>query len=218
MRLTQLEFGSLLSYCPRGGSSTEIQRSREIMRFVKNDSFVEDPPVLMSDWISSTMERRRSELPFDSFFRTNSVLVPLPRSSLLQPDSLWVPERIANALVKRRFGARVMTCLTRSRAVPKSATSQAGQRPTPTKHFESFAVQGSLGSAEDIVLIDDIVTRGHTMIGAANRLLEAFPSSRIQAFAAMRTVSDWMEFSHIYDPQIGSIEYRENFDDCVRRP
>jgi len=216
MRLNQLEFGSLLSYCPRGGSSAEIQRSRQIMRFVKNDSFVEDPPVLMSDWISSTMERRRSELSFDSLFRINSVLVP--RSSLSQPDSLWVPERIANALIKRRFGARVMSCLTRSRAVPKSATSQPDRRPTPTDHFESFTVQGNLGSAEDIVLIDDIVTRGHTMIGAANRLLDAFPSSRIHAFAAIRTVSDWTDFAHIYDPQIGSIEYRENSDDCLRRP
>ncbi len=218
MRLNQLEFGSLLSYCPRGGSSEEIQKSRHVMRFIKNDSFVEEPPVLMSDWISSTMERRRSELPFDSIFRTDSVLVPLPRSSLLQPDSLWVPERLASALVKRRFGTRVMPCLTRTRAVRKSSTSQADQRPTPTDHFESLAVQGNLGSAEDIVLIDDIVTRGHTMIGAANRLLEAFPSARICAFAAMRTVSDWMDFSHIYDPKTGSIDFREVTDDCLRRP
>jgi hypothetical protein len=218
MRLNQLEFGSLLSYCPRGGSSEEIQRSRRIMRCVKTDSFVEDPPVLMSEWISTTMERRRSELPFNSFFRTDSVLVPLPRSSLLQPDSLWVPERIASALVRRRFGARVLPCLARSKAVRKSATSQPELRPTPTEHFQSFAVQGNLGSAEDIVLIDDIVTRGHTMIGAANRLLEAFPSSRIHAFAAMRTISDWNDFSRIYDPQIGSIEYREDLDDCLRRP
>ena len=164
------------------------------------------------------MERRRAELPFSSFFRTNSVLVPLPRSSLLQPDSLWVPERIATALVRRRFGARVSPCLVRARAVRKSATSQAGERPRPTEHFDSFAVQGNLGSMEDIVIVDDIVTRGHTMIGAANRLLEAFPSARIQAFAAMRTVSDWTVFSHIYDPRFGLIEYREDSDDCIRRP
>ena len=36
MRLNQLEFGSLLSYCPRGGSSEEIQLSRRIMRSIKN--------------------------------------------------------------------------------------------------------------------------------------------------------------------------------------
>jgi len=218
MRLIQLEFGSLLSYCPRGGSSQEIQQSRQIMRIIKNDSFVEDPPVLMSNWISGTMDRLRSELPFGSIFRTNSVLVPLPRSSLLQPDSLWVPERIANALVKKGFGDRVMPCLTRIKAVRKSATSQANQRPTPTEHFASLAVQGKLGSTEDIVLIDDIVTRGHMMIGAANRLLEAFPSARIHAFAAMRTISNWMDFSHIYDPLIGWIEYRKAYDDCLRRP
>jgi hypothetical protein len=221
MRLTRLEFGSLLSYCPRGGDSAEIQHSRQVMSFIKNDSFVEDPPdpsVLMSNWIARTMERGRSQLPFSSFFRTSSILVPLPRSSLLQPDSLWVPERIATALVRRGFGVRVLPCLTRTRVVRKSATSQAGERPTPTEHFESLAVQGNLGPTEDIVLVDDIVTRGHTMIGAANRLVEAFPSSRIQAFAAMRTVSDWTDFSHIYEPRVGLIEYRENSDDCIRRP
>ena len=218
MRLNLLEFGSLLSYCPRGGSSDEIQRSRRIMRVIKNDSFVENPPVLMSDWISRTMESRKTGLPFASIFRTESVLVPLPRSSLLQPDSLWVPERIADALVRRQFGARVMPCLIRTRAVRKSATSQAYQRPTPTEHFESLAVQGNLEPTEDIVLVDDIITRGHMMIGAANRLLEAFPSARIHAFAAMRTVSDWNDFSHIFDPRIGSIEYREAIDDCLRRP
>jgi len=56
------------------------------------------------------------------------------------------------------------------------------------------------------------------MIGAANRLLEGFPTARISAFAAMRTVSGWMEFSNVYDPQIGSIEYREGSNDCIRRP
>jgi hypothetical protein len=218
MRLNQLEFGSLLSYCPRGGDSAEIQQSRQVMRSIKNDSFVEDPPILMSEWIASTMGRRRSEVPFSSFFRTNSVLVPVPRNSLLQPDSLWGPERIATALVRRGFGVRVTPCLARTRAVRKSATSQAGQRPTPTEHFGSLAVQGNLGPTQEIVIIDDIVTRGHTMIGAANRLLEVFPSARIKAFAAMRTVSDWMDFSHIYDPRIGLIEYRQDSNDCIRRP
>jgi len=218
MRLNRLEFGSLLSYCPRRGDSAEIQLSRRIMLSLKNDSFVEEPPVLMSDWISNTMDQRRAELPFGHIFQSNPILVPLPRSSLSQPDSLWVPNRIATALVKKRFGARVLPCLTRTRAVRKSAFSLADQRPRPTEHFESLAVQGNLGSTEDVVIVDDIITRGHTMIGAANKLVEAFPSARIQAFAAMRTVSDWAGFSHIYDPRIGSIEYREDTDDCLRRP
>lgn len=218
MRLNQLQFGSLLSYCPRGGSSEEIQRSRQVMTFIKADEFVENPPIPMSEWTSKTMEQQRSSLPFNSFFQSNTVLVPLPRSSLLQQDSLWVPERIASALVRRGFGTRVMSCLIRTKALRKSATSLSDQRPSPTEHFQSIAVQGNLESTQEIVLVDDIVTRGHTMIGAANRLLEVFPSSRIRAFAAMRTVSDWTDFSHIYDPRIGSIEYREAYDDALRRP
>jgi predicted amidophosphoribosyltransferase len=188
------------------------------MTFIKNDSFVENPPIPMSDWIARTMEQQRSSLPFNSFFRSNTVLVPLPRSSLLQQDSLWIPDRIANALVRQGFGSKVMRCLVRTRAVRKSATSSPDQRPSPTEHLQSMTVQGRLEPADEIVLVDDIVTRGHTMMGAANKLLEVFPSSRIQGFAAMRTVSDWMDFARIYDPRVGSIEYREASDDALRRP
>ena len=218
MVLDHLEFGSLLSYCPRGGTSGEIGRSRQIMISLKNDSFVEDPPIPMSSWVSRTIELRRSELPFNSLFQSNAVLVPLPRSSLLQPDSLWVPDRIAQALLARGFGSKLLRCISRSRAVRKSASSPAEERPSPSEHYETMTVQGSIEAPSEIVLVDDIVTRGHTMLGAANKLLEVFPTTHIRAFAAMRTVSNWRDFLRIYDPQIGSIEYREDRDDCVRRP
>ncbi len=119
----------------------------------------------------------------------------------MKPDTLWVPERIANALVRRGFGARVASFLIRVNAVPKSAFSSSNERPTPNQHFQSMAMQGSLAPPDEIVLVDDIVTRGHTPIGAANRLLEAFPSTRVRAFIAMRTISHPVSFSRVYDPK-----------------
>lgn|SRR5579875_502818 len=218
MPMEQLEFGSLLSYCPRDDGSQENRRSRQIMTFVKSDSFVENPPIPISTWIAKTMEQLGSSLPFNSFFQPGTVLVPLPRSSLLQPNSLWVPDRIANALVNRGLGGYVLRCLIRQTPVRKSSTSPADLRPSPSEHFHSILVQGNLESAKEIVLVDDIITRGHTMLGAAWRLLEAFPNVRIRGFAAMRTISYPRSFSKIYDPRIGSINYRGVSDDCIRDP
>ena len=79
-------------------------------------------------------------------------------------------------------------------------------------------VQGSLAPPDDLVLVDDIVTRGATLMGAANRLLEVFPNARISAFVAMRTISESTEFTNIYDPRIGTIHYRDDYDDTLRRP
>ncbi len=219
MRLTQLEYGSLLCYTPRG-SSAEILKARDVMFTIKNDGFLEQPPIQMSQWIAETIQKNVRSLPFASFFQQDTVLVPVPRSSLMKPDSLWVPARIASALVDKQLGKEVVRCLVRETPVPKSAWSDASERPTPSRHFETIVVQGSIANPppEKFVLVDDIVTRGATLFGAANRLLEAFPKAQVRGFAAMRTISVPSEFTSMYDPQSGTIEYRAWIDDTLRRP
>ncbi len=219
MRLTGLEFGSLLCYTPRG-SSAEIQKARDVMFTIKNDGFIEQPPMQMSQWIARTIQKNIKSLPFASFFERGTVLVPVPRSSLMKPDSLWVPDRIASALVEKRLGKEVVRCLVRETPVPKAAWSDASERLTPSRHFETISVQGSIADPppEKFVLVDDIVTRGATLFGAANRLLEAFPKAQVRAFAAMRTISVPSEFATMYDPRSGTIEYRAWIDDTLRRP
>ena len=219
MHLTRLEFGSLLSYTPRG-SSNEIQKAKDVMLIIKNDGFIEQPPIQMSQWIAKTIQKNIKNLPFAPFFDKDSSLVPVPRSSLMKEDTLWVPERIASALVQRHLGKEVVPCLVRETPVPKSAWSDASERPTPSRHFETIAVQGSIKDPppEKFVLVDDIVTRGATLLGSANRLLEAFPKAQVHAFAAMRTISVPSKFTNMYDPQSGTIEYRAWIDDTLRRP
>lgn len=216
MNLSQLEFSALLSYTPRGDSNA-IRHSKDVMIALKKDGFVGGPPILMSQWVAQTMQRNRTTLPFDSFFHPNTTLVPAPKSSLMQPNTLWVSQRIATALVGVGLGRDVASCLVRDKPVPKAASSIPSERPTAIEHYESMSVQGRLSKPDEILLVDDVITRGATLLGAANRLAEAFPQTRIRAFAVMRTISNPDEFDKVYEPCVGKIELRES-GDTLRRP
>lgn len=78
------------------------------MLAIKTDGFVDQPPMLMSQWIARTVQQQISSLPFAHFFTPSTVLVPVPSSSLMQPGTLWVPDRIAKALVARGIGNEVV--------------------------------------------------------------------------------------------------------------
>ena len=221
MRITVLEFGSLLAYVPRV-SSDKMQQAKNVMFAIKSDSFLEQPreqPTPMSQWIAKAVQREMSTLPFISLFQRDTILVPVPSSSLMQPGSLWVPDRIATALAKAGVGKEVVRYLTRVKPLRKAASSEPSERPTPEEQFQTLAVQRRMSEAvpAQITLIDDIVTRGSTLLGAANRLAEVFPDARVSSFAAMRTVRPH-DFENVYDPQSGTIRYRELTGDTIRRP
>lgn len=216
LKLTEIEFGALLSYCPRG-DSPEIQNARDVMLTLKTDRFLLEPPIQISEWIAKTVSTQRKSHEFSKFFKPKTIFVPCPPSSLMQPDSLWVPKNIALALVKYGLGKEVSTCLVRNIPTRKSATSPAHLRPTPKEHYDSIIVQGSLSEPSEIVLIDDIVTRGSTILESANRLFDLYPQAHIQAFTAMRTMSNEVDFIKLIDPCAGSIELRPT-GDSIRRP
>lgn len=83
--------------------------------------------------------------------------------------------------------------------------------------MEKMLVSAFMPAGREIS-IDDIMTRGATLMGAANRLNDAFPNAHIRAFAAMRTISNSDEFHEMYTPCVGVITYRSNQDDTIRRP
>lgn len=184
---------------------------------LKRDLFVNTPQILMSEWIAKKIQQQIAALPFGQFFQPNTILVPVPKSSLMQPGTLWVPKRIANALVAVGIGRQVSDCLIRAEPVAKAASCSSSQRPTVEQHYESTTAQGTLSSPDEIVLVDDVVTRGATLLGCANRLADAFPECRIRAFAAMRTISNSDEFENVYSPCNGTID-RWASGDTFRRP
>ncbi len=62
----------------------------------------------------------------------------------------------------------------------------------------------------NILLVDDLVTRRATFLGAASRIAEMYTNTNIKAFAAMRTISNGSEFSDIIDPRNGTIVLLSN--------
>jgi predicted amidophosphoribosyltransferase len=159
VRVHILEFGSLLSYTPRGASD-KIRTARDVTLAIKTDHVLDEPPILPSEWIARTVKQSIPSLPFASFLTSKPILVPVPSSSLMKEDTLWVPDRIAKSLVANGIGREVVACLSRAVAVPKSATSDAPDRPKPLRHFDTLAIQERISQPpEEILLVDDIVTR-----------------------------------------------------------
>jgi len=69
-----------------------------------------------------------------------------------------------------------------------------------------MSVQPELPPPRAFLLVDDVVPRGATLLGAANRLHAAYPAVPIRAFAAIRTVSDPEEFCSIVEPAMAKIQ------------
>lgn len=199
-----------------------MQRAKDLMFAIKTDAFVQQtpkPPVQMSQWIANAVHDDLRSLPFAHFFRSDTVLVPVPRSSLMQPGTLWVPDRIATAMAATSVGGECVRYLTRAQPLRKAAFSDPSDRPLPAEQFETLAVQGRISEPppSQVVLVDDIITRGSTLLGAANRIVESFPAAQIRGFAAMRTATP-AQFSDVFDPRVGTIQYRELVGDTIRKP
>ncbi len=220
LRSTKLEFASLLSYIPREGGGDLGDQSRDMMRILKDGRMIGSPPAPLSELIASLITSGVPEVAdIASMLNPTAVLVPVPKSSLFKEGSLWVPEQIANSFVRSGLGGRSARLLVRTRAIAKAATSLSSGRPRPTAldHLQTLSVQKELRSPMEIVLIDDVVTTGSTLIGCANKLLESYPSIPIRGFAAMRAVSNPSYFKHTLDPVIGSITLRSD-GRCHRQP
>jgi predicted amidophosphoribosyltransferase len=203
MRTSEVEFGSLLTYSPHG-SSIKAQESKAAMRNLKNDNVLSSG-ILTSEYVARAIKKDIGNFPFADYFNSKTVLIPTPKSSLLQKDMLWVPQRITKALINNGLGRTSEECLERIAALPRSSKSIPANRPKPFQHYESMRVKELLFDPEEIVLVDDIVTRGATILGAVDKLMEMFPNARIRAFAVMRTMSNPEEFSEIVDPCVGTI-------------
>jgi phosphoribosylpyrophosphate synthetase len=67
-----------------------------------------------------------------------------------------------------------------------------------------------------LLLIDDVVTRGRTLLAAAMRLHEAFPQARISAFALLRTLGFAVDLDALLEPCVGRVRWRAG--DAYRNP
>ena len=80
-------------------------------------------------------------------------------------------------------------------------------RPTVREHYESFRVRLTAEPIERIVLVDDVITKGRTLLAAAMRLRECFPHADLRAFALVRTVAFRRGLERLIEPCSGVIRW-----------
>jgi hypothetical protein len=150
------------------------------------------------------------------FIGASDVLVPVPGCAPSKTGGLWAAEHLAVALANEGLGGAAWPGLRRVHPVRKSATAAPGERPTVSLHYESFLIEQPAIPPERIVLVDDVVTKGRTLLAAASRLQEAFPDAQIRAFALVRTMGLISGVQQLLDPCKGEIRWTSG--DAHRSP
>ena len=210
MNITRLSYASYMSYTPRPQDDPQ-RESKAAMHRLKDDLQWPGEDCVTTMHIARSMARSMPDA-IGGFFDGKPVLVPVPRSSLAKSGRLWVPHNMAKALVKCGLGGEVVPCLVRRQEVRKSAWSRPEDRPTAAMHYDTMGVE-TISSPGKVLIVGDVVTRGATLMGAANRLRSEMPSAEIAAFAAMRVV--WPnQFRQLVDPKSGAISLLPSGKTC----
>jgi hypothetical protein len=208
--LSEIAYGSLLTYSPRGLSEVST-RSRQVCYHVKNG----DPATLQRATQLLVEHCARGEQLSD-FVGPDVTLVPMPRSAPLVAGGLWPSEKISQHLLAAGLVGRIAPALARATAVPKSSHAQPGGRPGVSLHYESLTAQAMVGMGNNIVIVDDVVTKGSTALAAASRLAQILPQASIKLFALVRTKGLVPEIDRIIEPAVGIIQLF--FDTGNRQP
>jgi hypothetical protein len=199
---------------------------RSLCRHVKAGDPAWLPRLAAGVWLQALGHGR-----FAADFGASVVLVPVPGSA--PPHCAdWVGRRLARCLRELGLAAEVWPVLRRGHAVRKSAFAAAGGRPSVLEHYRSFAIEreGTDGAPPArcpfvgerggdglrLTLVDDVITRGRTLLAAAWRLREAFPGAHVRAFAFLRTLAADETLRQVLDPCEGEVCWTGR--DARRRP
>lgn len=220
-----LPFASCFAYLP-GGSGPVCEQGRLLCARLKAADRAWLPHFAARVWLEAIGHGH-----FALAFGARAVLVPVPGSAPVQRAD-WVGARLAWCLKEAGLAAEVWPVLRRMHPVRKSAFAAAGERPSVLEHYASFAVDSAQCGAVligqracvnecrkvtlQLTLVDDVITRGRTMIAAARRLREAFPAAQISAFALLRTLC-WGELlREVLEPCEGEVRWARG--DARRSP
>ncbi len=193
-------FASCYIYSP-AGEGLICERSRLLRSLIK-----EGDARFMTKYAARVREQARLAAVLGGFFHRSDVLVPVPGSTQ-KKHGIWVAAELAEALVQEGLGAMMWPGLRRIRAVRKSATAAHGERPSVGLHYSSFRMESPSIQPRRVILIDDVITRGRTLLAAAARAQEALPDAEIRAFALLRTKGLVAGVDHLLEPCRGEIRW-----------
>jgi predicted amidophosphoribosyltransferase len=204
--LDRVRFVSSYVYSPKGGGGVSV-RSRLLCRALK---------VADSRWLARYAANVRSMLgeypALREVFDARAILVPVPGRL-----ARWRPNPVADGLAQALLDAGIGQCawrgLRRIESVAKSAMATPMERPSVATHYRSMRVDeaqrlaGVHAAPLKIVLIDDVITKGCTLLAAASRLHEALPAAHISAFALLRTMGRVRDIESLIAPCSGEIRW-----------
>lgn len=198
--LTSVSFCSCYIYSPRGDGFTS-EASRQLCARLKLGDLAWLP-----HYAGVVREQASKHHWLADMFAPDVTFVPVPGSN---PSAarVWAAERLAFALQGVRLGGSVWPGLQRRFAVRKSATALNADRPTFQQHCASFSVHAPSEAPRRIVLVDDVITKGRTILAAAAKLQEALPNADIRAFALVRTMGFLPHVTHFLEPCQGVVRW-----------
>jgi len=199
-------FGTYYSYYPNGTSDVSRQ-SRLLCARVKTGH-----RKWVKRYAARVRELTQSDDRWDELFR-GAILVPIPPSI---PGRFSAVGMLAGVICACGLAMSVWDGLSRRAAVKRSSTAWKWQRPTVEQHFASLAFVPASKAPTRITLVDDVITKGRTVMAAALRVRAAYPRVPICAFALLRTVGLGSELASVRDPCLGTIRW--NGEDVCREP
>lgn len=198
--LSSLSFAALLIYSPRGQTAASVN-SRNVCYRIKQG----DPTIL-----ALAADRTLAALAthFGDFLGSDVTLIPAPRSApLYRPDAFWPGKLVCDAFLARGLGKEILPCLRRTIAVQKSAVAAPGRRPDVEEHLASMDLDHQIIWPSQVTIVDDVLTRGATLLAAASLIAAAAPATTIRAFALVRTKGLLPEVDRTLEPTSGIITF-----------
>lgn len=212
---TELPFFTLLDYSVRGRSSVSTHSKYCVIQGIKQDKILSGRVRFIDEQID-LLSKTAGEF-FKECFGDNVALIPVPRSSITSESAgLWPGRRICEELMKRRLGGESFPLVERAIRMRKSSLCAPDDRPSAKEHYDSFQIRsGQFLASDRILLVDDVITRGATLMGAARCVRDAYPSVPVTCFALARAVSSG-EIDRMWAPRKGKIRYLPNEETSAR--
>ena len=198
--LSSLTFASCYIYSPRAAGWL-AESSRALCDRVKSSD-----PVWLPRYAGFAYRNSLSNRQLAALFARDAVFVPVPGSAR-SGETPWAALRLAVALSEVGFALRIWTGLRRRYAVTKSASAPSAARPTVQQHYDSFAVMRATTPVHSVVLVDDVITRGRTLLAAAARLRAELPFADVRGFALIRTQGFVDHIEHLAEPCCGVVRW-----------
>jgi hypothetical protein len=187
-----LSFTSCYVYSPRAAGLLG-DASRQLCARIKRSD-----PVWLPHYAGCVHRESLRDSQLAALF-TGAVLVPVPGSAITR-EVPWPALQLTVALRGVGLADRVWLGLGRRIAVRKSATAPSAERPSVREHYESLAVLPVRDAVSRILLVDDVVTKGRTLLAAAARLEIELPQADIRAFALIRTQGFVNRMTRVFEP------------------